>query len=103
MRSRCLRQPERHSRQWRLGLALVLSIGLLAALLVAAGLAGAGASLDAPGAREIAKTKVVQMALRKHLSQANDDPFLALIGSGNGKFTTDDIMKLSRGDDWNQP
>lgn len=49
------------------------------------------------------KSKVVQMALRKHLSQANDDPFLALIGSGNGKFTTDDIMKLSRGDDWNQP
>jgi hypothetical protein len=57
------------------------------------------------------KSSVVQAALEKHLRQARAkqppaaqaDPFLALVGSGNGKFTTDEIMRMSRGDDWNQP
>jgi predicted DNA-binding protein len=49
------------------------------------------------------KSKVVQIALRRHLSQVKDDPFLALIGSGNGKYTTDEIMRMTRGEDWNQP
>lgn len=53
--------------------------------------------------QNIPKSKVVQMALRQHLPPAEVDPFLALIGSGNGKYTTDDIMRMSRGDDWNQP
>jgi predicted transcriptional regulator len=52
--------------------------------------------------QQMQKSKVVQIALRRHLSQAKDDPFLALIGSGNGKHTTEDIMKISRGEDWNR-
>lgn len=52
--------------------------------------------------QNLPKSKVVQMALRQHLPPAEVDPFLALIGSGNGKYTTDDIMRMSRGEDWNQ-
>jgi hypothetical protein len=52
--------------------------------------------------QKLQKSKVVQLALRRHLQQAKMDPFLALIGSGNGKYTTDEIMRMSRGDDWNK-
>lgn len=62
------------------------------------------------------KSAVVQAALEKHLKKltpgladasdskrASKDPFLALIGSGNRKYSTDQIMRMTRGDDWNQP
>ncbi len=52
--------------------------------------------------QKLQKSKVVQIALRQHLQQAKTDPFLALIGSGNGKYTTDEIMRMSRGADWNR-
>ena len=51
---------------------------------------------------KLQKSKVVQIALRQHLRQAKADPFLALIGSGNGKYSTDEIMRMSRGEDWNK-
>lgn len=61
-------------------------------------------------AEHIHKSKVVQLALRNHLSwahqsnAANDgDPLLALMGSGNGRYKTEDIMRMSRGADWNKP
>jgi hypothetical protein len=52
--------------------------------------------------QNLQKSKVVQIALRRHLLQVKSDPFLALIGSGNGKYSTDEVMRMSRGDDWNQ-
>jgi hypothetical protein len=52
--------------------------------------------------QNLQKSKVVQIALRRHLLQVKSDPFLALIGSGNGKYSTDELMRMSRGDDWNQ-
>lgn len=64
----------------------------------------------------LTKSAVVQAALEKHLKKppqslavgggskrTTKDPFLALIGSGNRKFSTDEIMRMTRGDDWNQP
>lgn len=64
----------------------------------------------------LSKSAVVQAALEKHLKKlapglaaaggakrATKDPFLALIGSGNRKYSTDQIMRMTRGDDWNQP
>jgi metal-responsive CopG/Arc/MetJ family transcriptional regulator len=57
--------------------------------------------------RRLRKSQVVQTALRRLLSEeaarAQSDPFLAMVGSGNGRFSTEDIMRMSRGDDWNQP
>lgn len=57
--------------------------------------------------RQLRKSQVVQAALRRLLSedaaQAASDPFLAMVGSGNGRYTTEDIMRMSRGEDWNQP
>ena len=63
----------------------------------------------------LSKSAVVQAALEKHLKKeapglattggakrATKDPFLALIGSGNRKYSTDQIMRMTRGDDWNQ-
>lgn len=62
---------------------------------------------DYCAARHLRKSQVVQTALRRLLSeeasQAEADPFLALIGSGNGRYSTEDIMRMSRGEDWNQP
>jgi hypothetical protein len=56
------------------------------------------------------KSKVVQLALRNHLSwayqstAANDgDPLMALLGSGNGRYKTEEVMQMSRGADWNKP
>ena len=64
----------------------------------------------------LSKSAVVQAALEKHLKKqtqgvaaaggskrATKDPFLALIGSGNCKYSTDQVMRMTRGDDWNQP
>ena len=52
--------------------------------------------------QRVQKSKVVQIALRRHLAQTKEDPFLAMIGSGNGKYTTAQIMEMSRGADWNK-
>ena len=64
----------------------------------------------------LSKSAVVQAALEKHLKKqaANlpassdgkrmtKDPFLALIGSGNRRYSTEKIMRMTRGSDWNQP
>jgi hypothetical protein len=53
--------------------------------------------------QHLQKSKVVQLALRRHLADLQKDPFLSLIGSGNGKLSTDEIMRVSRGEDWNKP
>ena len=63
----------------------------------------------------LSKSAVVQVALEKHLKKqmatlaaqsgakrSIKDPFLALIGSGNRKYSTDQIMRMTRGDDWTQ-
>jgi hypothetical protein len=58
------------------------------------------------------KTGVVQQALEKHLkdqaltrrrTKGKPHPLEAYIGSGNRKYTTDEIMRMTRGDDWNKP
>ena len=59
----------------------------------------------------VSKSSVVQEALEKHLKKqlpaanknAAKDPFLALIGTGNRKYTTDQIMEMTRGEGWNKP
>ena len=64
----------------------------------------------------LSKSAVVQAALEKHLKKqtanlaansgamrATKDPLLVLIGSGNRKYSTDQIMRMTRGDDWNKP
>ena len=67
----------------------------------------------------VSKSSVVQAALENHLQQhlkqqlaatAADkskrvakDPLLALVGTGNRKYTTDQIMRMTRGEDWNKP
>ena len=64
----------------------------------------------------LSKSAVVQAALEKQLrkqavnlaacsgaKRISKDPFLALIGSGNRKYSTDQIMRMTRGDNWNQP
>lgn len=62
----------------------------------------------------VSKSSVVQAALEKHLKKqtapaagkaerAAKDPLLALIGTGNRKYTTDQIMRMTRGADWNKP
>ena len=62
----------------------------------------------------VSKSSVVQAALEKHLKKrtatraaaksgrATKDPLLALVGTGNRKFTTDQIMRMTRGADWNK-
>jgi len=61
-------------------------------------------------ANHLTKSAVVQQALEKHLKSASkaaakkaDNPFAALRGTGNRKYTTDQIMRMTRGDDWNKP
>ena len=64
----------------------------------------------------LSKSAVVQAALEKHLKKqaanlaaasgtkrTTKDPLLALIGSGNRKYSTDQIMRMTRGNDWNKP
>lgn len=63
----------------------------------------------------VSKSFAVQAALEKYLkafargaAKAPDavankkNPFAALVGAGNGQFTTEQVMRLTRGDDWNQ-
>ena len=62
-------------------------------------------------AQHVSKSSVVQLALEKHLSLVSKparitkstNPFSALRGTGNRKLSTDQIMQMTRGDDWNQP
>ena len=63
----------------------------------------------------VSKPSVVQAALEKHLKKqtatrataksgrATKDPLLALVGTGNRKYSTDQIMRMTRGADWNKP
>ena len=63
----------------------------------------------------VSKSSVVQAALEKHLKKqtatraaakagrAAKDPLLALVGTGNRKYSTDQIMRMTRGADWNKP
>lgn len=61
-------------------------------------------------AQHVSKSSVVQQALEKHLSRVSKpvrtvksvNPFTALRGTGNRKFTTEQVMRMTRGDDWNQ-
>ena len=61
--------------------------------------------------QNLTKSAVVQLALEKHLSLAKKplrktiaaNPFTALRGTGNRKLTTEQIMRMTRGDDWRQP
>ena len=58
-------------------------------------------------ARRLTKSAVVQLALEKHLSLANrssqqkafSNPFAALRGTGNRKLSTEQIIRMTRGDD----
>jgi hypothetical protein len=59
----------------------------------------------------LTKTAVVQQALESHLKaypakpgrRARADPFLAMLGSATRKITTDELMRMTRGGDWNKP
>jgi predicted GTPase len=59
----------------------------------------------------VTKSSVVQQALEKHMQSLpvkrkrakKADPFLALIGSATNKISTDELMRMTRGDDWNKP
>lgn len=63
----------------------------------------------------VSKSSVVQAALEKHLKKqiaavptgkpkrVKQDPLLALVGTGNRKYSTDQIMRMTRGADWNKP
>ena len=59
-------------------------------------------------AAQVSKSSVVQAALESHLRRVaeqavtaqKNDPFLRLIGSGNRKLSTDQIMRMTRGDRW---
>jgi hypothetical protein len=59
----------------------------------------------------LTKSMVVQQALEKHLKSVakqvvktkKNNPFAALRGCGNKKYTTHQIMCMTRGDDWQKP
>lgn len=59
----------------------------------------------------VSKSSVVQTALERYLRDSDvsqdknksDDPLVRLIGSGNRKYTTKQIMEMTRGKDWNKP
>jgi hypothetical protein len=61
--------------------------------------------------QHVSKSSVVQLALERHLNRGaqpnlaakSDNPFAALRGVGNREFTTEQLMCMTRGDDWNQP
>lgn len=65
---------------------------------------------DFCNAQHLTKSAVVQMALEKHLRVASQpvrhatgtNPFASLRGTGNRKLTTEQIMRMTRGDDWNR-
>jgi hypothetical protein len=58
----------------------------------------------------LTKSAVVQQALEKHLKSVakpakksqSTNPFSALRGTGNKEYTTEQIMRMTRGDDWNK-
>jgi hypothetical protein len=64
---------------------------------------------------QVTKSSAVQAALESHLKKKrplrgksivvvkNKNPFLALVGKGNRRFSTEQIMRMTRGDDWNKP
>jgi hypothetical protein len=62
---------------------------------------------------QVSRSFAVQTALEKHLKRqrpatekntnVKKNPFLAIVGIGNGQFTTEQVMRMTRGDDWNQP
>jgi hypothetical protein len=62
-------------------------------------------------AQQMTKSAVIQLALEKHLRLAaraagktrTANPFTALRGVGNRQLSTDEIMCMTRGDDWNKP
>ena len=72
-------------------------------------------------ARKLSKSHVVQEALAEYLVAvkapspdkpapepdlsflAPDDPIRQFIGIAKGGMSTDDLMRMTRGDDWNQP
>ncbi|NDG42018.1 MAG: ribbon-helix-helix protein, CopG family [Betaproteobacteria bacterium] len=61
-------------------------------------------------AAQVSKSSVVQAALEIHLRQLaarrtpadQNDPFLQLIGSGNRQLSTEQLMRMTRGKDWNK-
>ena len=42
------------------------------------------------------------VGLKENDARETENPFLTLIGSGNRKYSTDQIMRMTRGDDRNQ-
>ena len=58
--------------------------------------------------QQLTKSAVLQLALEKHLNLAGNssrkkaptNPFASLRGTGNRKITTEQIMRMTRGDDW---
>lgn len=65
-------------------------------------------------AMNVSKSLAVQNALEIHLKKAANassaekkgvkkNQFAALVGTGNGRFTTEQVMRLTRGHDWNKP
>jgi predicted DNA-binding protein len=71
-------------------------------------------ALDAYCATQhLTKSAVVQRALEQHLSTVTKSSrngrlkkasvFDALRGIGNKKLSTDEIMRMTRGNDWNKP
>jgi predicted transcriptional regulator len=64
---------------------------------------------------QVSKSFAVQAALEKHLktfgrgvttnaatATKKKNPFAGLVGTGNGQFTTEQVMRMTRGEDWNQ-
>ncbi len=66
-------------------------------------------------AMQVTKSAAVQAALESHLKKKRpvigvgvvamkkENPFLTLVGKGNGRFSTEQIMRMTRGEDWNKP
>jgi hypothetical protein len=72
-------------------------------------------------ARKLSKSHVVQEALAEYMVAAKapspnkpapepdlsflapDDPIRQFIGIAKGGMSTDELMRMTRGDDWNQP
>ena len=71
--------------------------------------------------RKLTKSKVVQEALAEYMVSAKapspnkpapepdlsflapDDPIRQFIGIAKGGMSTDELMRMTRGDEWNQP
>jgi len=71
--------------------------------------------------RKLTKSQVVQEALAEYMAAAKapspakpapepdlsflapDDPIRQFIGIAKGGMSTDELMRMTRGDDWNQP